>query len=248
MKVIKKESREEVHLNHLNKENRYYLTMHLALLGTGFLMSVMLWSIFPVLIGYLTSQLTIRAYWKEARDEQASLWTRVSGEHATERQLAHLSDDWHLFKDVSFGTNHSEKRANHIVIGPHGVFAIETRNWFGHLVPGENANKVKQIIGFEGKKITLELDNPIERTKENIQALKEYLDKQGLAINVKGCVYIPNIETEVALHDNEVPAFSQPEVFFKYIDNFPYSEKLSKETIKQISTLLKSRAEQEESV
>ena len=39
--------------------------------------------------------------------------------------LARLSDDWHVFHDFEAGSHH----VDHVLIGPAGVFAVETKNW-----------------------------------------------------------------------------------------------------------------------
>ena len=39
--------------------------------------------------------------------------------------LARLPDDWHVFHDFKAGRHH----VDHVLIGPAGVFSVETKNW-----------------------------------------------------------------------------------------------------------------------
>lgn len=233
--MTKETNREQV-LKKLNKENNRYQLIHLFLLGCGLLLSIVLWNIFPIIIAYFTSRLSIRKFWNEASEEQSKVWARVSGERATIRQLSYLSDEWHLFNDVTMPTKHV---CNHILVGPHGVFLVETRNWVGLIQHGKTNEKVTQTKGVNGKRVTIELDNPIQKTKENIVAVHEFLNKHNLSVTIKGCVYIPNLDANIELDDQEIPVLSHPEVFFKYIDKHPYSANLSLEKIQQISETLK---------
>jgi Nuclease-related domain len=60
------------------------------------------------------------------------------GEHSVAATLARLPDDYFIFNDVKarFGN------LDHVVVGPTGLFAIETKNWRGVVTPDENGELV----------------------------------------------------------------------------------------------------------
>ena len=54
-----------------------------------------------------------------------SFFKGARGEEVVAGTLARLSDDWHVFHDFEAGSHH----VDHVLIGPAGVFAVETKNW-----------------------------------------------------------------------------------------------------------------------
>ena len=65
----------------------------------------------------------VERFFKGARGEE-----KVSG------ILANLSDKYHVFNDFTVGRNHID----HVVVGPGGVFAIETKFWNGRVTLEED--------------------------------------------------------------------------------------------------------------
>ena len=64
----------------------------------------------------------VESYFKGARGEE-----RVAG------VLKTLPDGWHVFHDFVAGSHH----VDHVVAGPAGVFAVETKNWRGRVTAEE---------------------------------------------------------------------------------------------------------------
>lgn len=60
----------------------------------------------------------VESYFKGARGEE-----RVAG------VLAALPDAWHVFHDFAAGRHH----VDHVLVGPTGVYAVETKNWRGRV-------------------------------------------------------------------------------------------------------------------
>ena len=60
----------------------------------------------------------VEAFFKGARGEE-----RVAG------LLETLPGTWHVFHDFEAGGHH----VDHVVVGPTGVYAVETKNWRGHV-------------------------------------------------------------------------------------------------------------------
>ncbi len=61
----------------------------------------------------------VESYFKGARGEE-----RVAG------LLESLPDAWHVFHDYEAGGHH----VDHVLVGPTGVYAVETKNWRGRVV------------------------------------------------------------------------------------------------------------------
>ena len=82
------------------------------LLGSTVLVCALLWIIWSLMAGLRR----VESFYKGARGEE-----KVSG------ILESLPDSYHVFNDFTVGRNH----VDHVVAGPGGVFAIETKFWNG---------------------------------------------------------------------------------------------------------------------
>lgn len=82
------------------------------LIGATALVCALLWVIWSLMVGLRR----VESFYKGARGEE-----KVSG------ILENLPDSYHVFNDFTVGRNHID----HVVAGPGGVFAIETKFWNG---------------------------------------------------------------------------------------------------------------------
>ena len=88
------------------------LVFFLPLTGGTLLVCALLWIIWSLMAGLRR----VESFYKGARGEE-----KVSG------ILESLPDAYHVFNDFTVGRNH----VDHVVAGPGGVFAIETKFWNG---------------------------------------------------------------------------------------------------------------------
>ena len=88
------------------------LVFFLPLAGGTLLVCALLWIIWSLMAGLRR----VESFYKGARGEE-----KVSG------ILGSLPESYHVFNDFTVGRNH----VDHVVAGPGGVFAIETKFWNG---------------------------------------------------------------------------------------------------------------------
>ena len=88
------------------------LVFFLPLVGGTLLVCAFLWIIWSLMVGLRR----VESFYKGARGEE-----KVSG------ILESLPESYHVFNDFTVGRNH----VDHVVAGPGGVFAIETKFWSG---------------------------------------------------------------------------------------------------------------------
>ena len=88
------------------------LVFFLPLAGGTLLVCSFLWIIWSLMVGLRR----VESFYKGARGEE-----KVSG------ILESLPESYHVFNDFTVGRNH----VDHVVAGPGGVFAIETKFWDG---------------------------------------------------------------------------------------------------------------------
>jgi Nuclease-related domain len=103
------------------------------------------------------SQRLLRNYFKGAR-----------GEEAAARQLLLLPANYAVFHSVSLpgSSRPGVGDLDHVVIGPNGLFVVETKNWSGHVSVRDG-----QLL-VDGK---LARFTPLEQARQGAQALHDWL-------------------------------------------------------------------------
>ena len=74
---------------------------------------------------FAVSAIAVAFWWRRGLLRVESFFKGARGEEAMAGMLARLSDDWHIYHDVVAGKYH----VDHVLVGPAGVFAVETKNW-----------------------------------------------------------------------------------------------------------------------
>ena len=81
----------------------------------------------PEIFGALfaASAIAVAFWWRRGLLRVESFFKGARGEEAMAGMLARLPDDWHVYHDFVAGKYH----VDHVLVGPAGVFAVETKNW-----------------------------------------------------------------------------------------------------------------------
>ena len=74
---------------------------------------------------FIVSAIAVAFWWRRGLLRVESFFKGARGEEVVAGLLARLPDDWHVFHDFEAGRYH----VDHVLIGPAGVFAVETKNW-----------------------------------------------------------------------------------------------------------------------
>ena len=136
----------------------------------------------------------------DRRAKEASNWKAgYTGEAQVANLLEDLPDDFHVFHDVK----HRDLAGNidHLVVGPTGVFVLETKNWRGHVEYSPD----KKLLN-DGRDKTAEMNALLQRVfsvRDKIKALS------GLDVYVKGVMVFtrasvsPSFDATIALHQDD---------------------------------------------
>ena len=81
------------------------------------------------LILFIVSAAAVIALWSRGTRRVCSYFIGARGEERVAAALGALPEGWHVFHDFPSGT----RMADHVVVGPAGIFAIETKNWRGRV-------------------------------------------------------------------------------------------------------------------
>jgi hypothetical protein len=109
-----------------------------------------------------------------------------------------LNDNYSIINEVYMKGNGGD--IDHVVLGPNGVFVLETKNWSGRImIDGDQWNR-------PGKKV---LGSPSLQAKRNTQKIQRLLDASGslsgLGVWVEGLVVLTNPHAHISISNPTVP-------------------------------------------
>ena len=110
-----------------------------------------------------------------------------------------LSDDYSLINDVYLHNGSGD--IDHIVLGPNGVFVLETKNWSGKITCYGDEWQRPGKRGFKG--------SPSRQVKRNAAKIRNIIDSsptlRPLGIRVEGIVVFTNNRSSLNLNNPTVP-------------------------------------------
>ncbi len=82
---------------------------------------------YPEIFGglFAATVIAVAFWWRRGLLRVESFFKGARGEEIVAGMLARLPDDWHVFHDFEAGRHH----VDHVLVGPAGVFAVETKYW-----------------------------------------------------------------------------------------------------------------------
>ena len=88
-----------------------------------------------VCAGLVVASLLLTAVlWRKGLRRVESFFKGARGEEHVAALLATLPADYHVFHDFAVGGHH----VDHVVVGPTGIFSVETKSWRGSVTAEEN--------------------------------------------------------------------------------------------------------------
>ena len=78
---------------------------------------------------FVASLIAVIVYWRKGMRRVESFFRGARGEERVANVLSGLPDAYHVFHDFVAGGEH----VDHVVVGPSGVFSVETKSWKGRV-------------------------------------------------------------------------------------------------------------------
>ena len=156
------------------------------------------------------------------------------GEKKVKDILSGRIKEYHkVLNDLTFVNPNSEMthQIDHVLIHPHGVFVIETKNYYGKIISDTHDSFwLKEVKGKVER-----ISNPLKQNKSHARMVNKYLPKGKHATHV------------VVFVKNNAPYMGDENVInlkdlLLFINTYPYDEELSKEEIDSIYKTLKSNS------
>ena len=146
------------------------------------------------------------------------------GEEKVISTLKKIKVEHYVFNNVSFISEKNEMthQIDHILVHPHGVFVIETKNYYGEIISDTGEGYWVKIIK-DKKEI---IRNPLNQNNTHVKVVKRILknvDVVSLVVFVKNNAPYMADDNVINLKD-----------LLLFIDSYPYKKLLNKEEIKDI--------------
>ena len=163
------------------------------------------------------------------------------GEDAAAGVLAEgLNDSYTIIQNVVVTLEGKSSEIDLVVLGPNGIFVVETKNRNGVIEGGYDKDKWRQHkIGRRGGEYSAEFYSPVKQVGTHIFRLAGFLRQNNIRFHICGAVYFSNPEAKVRLSGevDKIPVFSKPEELILYIKM--NNSNLSAETKESVINLLK---------
>lgn len=171
----------------------------------------------------------------------------AKGEDETGRVLKKLPDGYTILGDLTVKTQGREAQLDHVVVGPAGVFIIETKNMKGRICGKDGDQEITQEKRNEkGQLITVRSYNPIKQVSTHVRRLEEILQEAKLRIPVKGAVFFTHPQVDVQIATRTIPVFTlnrdQGEGLLRYLQNPGKGRLLSHEECQRVVKTIRKSA------
>ncbi|MGB4157498.1 MAG: nuclease-related domain-containing protein [Caldicoprobacterales bacterium] len=174
------------------------------------------------------------------------------GEATSENVLSDLPDDYYLFPSIDIEFEGRKSQIDHLVVGPTGVFIVESKNINGDIVGSDDDNHITiHKIGQKGGEYQSTIYNPIKQVSTHVYRTSGYLREQGIDVWVQGMVYFTNPTSTVHLESKRIPVFSENEdggrELYNYILNYEGKRNLNEKEINRIVDAIERNLDQQKS-
>ncbi|MCQ2388477.1 MAG: NERD domain-containing protein [Kiritimatiellae bacterium] len=115
---------------------------------------------------FVASLVSVAWLWRKGLRRVESFFRGARGEERVANLLGNLPDAYHVFHDFVAGSHH----VDHVVVGPTGVFAVETKNWSRTVTIAEG----HVLVGGE-----LPTRPPLVQAVKEAEAVKASLKRAG---------------------------------------------------------------------
>lgn len=169
--------------------------------------SIILFFIAPP-IGFLAvvfSGMQLNKYSKNIHVKSVGL----AGEERTQELIMRLPDTYTAISDISVEYENKTSQLDHVIVGPTGVFVVETKNLNGEIVGNAFDHELQQNkIGRNGGEYSRNFYNPIKQVGTHVYRLSGILKDHNIKTWVQGIVYFSNPDAEVHVDGDKIPVFS----------------------------------------
>ena len=148
---------------------------------------------------------------RENQREEKRVQAGIQGEARMTRLLAEkLDNTFYVINDFTIRVGRRSAQIDHLIVSPVGMFAIETKNWKGHIEGREDDDAWTQVR--EPGQPPLSVSNPIRQVRRHLEVLREALERANIQWpDIVSMVVFTSPRTSFYIHDNLVPVLKPDE-------------------------------------
>ncbi len=133
----------------------------------------------------------------------------IVGEEHASMVFAGLPDDYTVYSDLSIEVDGKTSQLDHVVVGPSGIFVIETKNMTGD-IQGDFEDQEWKQVKLSRQKVVYERTfyNPVKQVGTHVYRLSQLLKSARIHTWVQGIVYFSHPDVTVQSTNGKIPVFS----------------------------------------
>ena len=144
------------------------------------------------------------------------------GEMKTKIILYELPEDYTVFSNVRIIHNGHDNEMDHVVVAPHYIYIIETKNYKGCLQGNAKDQNLRHIkMDSMGNQHEEDVFNPIKQVQLHSRTLTSYLEQEiGTRLPVKPCVFFADSSVRLnldGLMECETPCFTSKKELLEFL-------------------------------
>ena len=197
----------------------------------------------PVMIAGLIADISgiilISAFGSKA----SSLKYGIKGERDTAALIERLPDGYYGIQNATVSFEGKQSEIDMIVVGPSGVFIVESKSRNGQITGDYDARYWTQHkVGRGGTPYSSDFYSPVKQVGIHVYRLAHLLRSRGMGVNIEGAVYMSSDNSEVFLSGTpgRIPVFTNTPDGIDRLYKFILSGKanLSRQSIGAICNIL----------
>ena len=197
----------------------------------------------PVMIAGLIADISgiilISAFGSKA----SSLKYGIKGERDTAALIERLPDGYYGIQNATVCFEGKQSEIDMIVVGPSGVFIVESKSRNGQITGDYDARYWTQHkVGRGGTPYSSDFYSPVKQVGTHVYRLAHFLRSRGMGVNIEGAVYMSSDNSEVFLSGTpgRIPVFTNTPDGIDRLYKFILSGKanLSRQSIGAICNIL----------
>ena len=124
-----------------------------------------------------------------------------AGENATADFIAQFPDSYSGFQNLKVTYEGKQSEIDMVVVGPTGVYIIETKNHNGHIRGSfESHDWMQYKVGRAGGQYSKEFYSPVKQVGTHVYRLAHYLRLRGAQVHVDAMVFFTNPAATVEVY------------------------------------------------
>jgi hypothetical protein len=219
-------------------ENNIVLFILMILGGIGALWGITRNNIIIIIASAALMQIGWVIYKKSRKNEYACR-KGITGEQTVINALMNLNDSFYLINDITLQQPYGN--IDHILLGPNGIFVIETKNYKGNIEC--NGDEWHRLYKNRRGPKDFTMTSPSKQVKRNAVGLKNFLSNAADIMKNKPYLFINSIlvftepDIDLKLNNPTVPVL-KAEDLINYINNFKSRNQFTNDELESIAKVI----------